>query len=73
MNYNSTEKHYSKRISYIFITKDRTELFNKALGELKKIKDPNDEIILVNGGDEEIIDNSIDMYIQEPDLSQATL
>ncbi len=71
INTNSSEKHYSKRISYIFITKNRTKLFYKALGELKKIKNRNDEIILVNGGDEEIIDNSIDMYIQEPDLNPS--
>ena len=71
INTNSSEKHYSKRISYIFVTKNRTKLFNKAIGELKKIKDPNDEIILVNGGNEKIIDNSIDKYIQEPDISPS--
>ncbi len=38
---------------------------------MKKIKDPTDEIILVNGGNEKIIDNSIDKYIQEPDISPS--
>ena len=69
MNNETSDRFFSKRGSFIYITKNRKELFNKKLLELKNIKDQNDEIIVINGGDSDINDPDIDIYIKEPDIS----
>ena len=69
MNNETSDRFFSKRVSFIYITKNRKELFNKKLLELKNIKDQNDEIIVINGGDSDINDPDIDIYIKEPDIS----
>ena len=69
MNSKTSDRFFSKRVSFIYITKNREKLFNEKLLELKNIKDQNDEIIVVNGGETDINDSDIDVYIKEPDIS----
>jgi len=66
---NTSDKFFSKRVSFICVTKNREKLFKEKLLELKNIKGQNDEIIVVNGGDTDINDPDIDVYIKEPDIS----
>jgi len=69
MDNQTSDRFFSKRVSFIYITKNRKKLFEEKLSELKKIKDQNDEIIVVNGGETEINDSGIDGYIKESDIS----
>ena len=69
MNSKTSDRFFSKRVSFIYITKNREKLFNEKLLELKNIKDQNDEIIVVNGGEIDINNSDIDVYIKEPDIS----
>ena len=66
---NTSVKFFPKRVSFICVTKNREELFKEKLLELKNIKGQNDEIIVVNGGETDIDDPDIDIYIKEPDIS----
>ena len=69
MNNHTSDKHFSKRVSFIYITKNRKKLFEETLLKLKNIKEQNDEIIVINGGETEINVSDIDGYIKEPDIS----
>ena len=69
MNNHTFDKYFSKRVSFIYITKNRKKLFEETLLKLKNIKEHNDEIIVINGGETEINDADIDGYIKEPDIS----
>jgi len=69
MNNQTSDRFFSKRVSFIYITKNRKKLFDEKLLELKNIKGQNDEIIVVNGGETEINDSDIDAYIKESDIS----
>ena len=69
MDNQTSDRFFSKRVSFIYITKNRKKLFDEKLLELKNIKGQNDEIIVVNGGETEINDSDIDEYIKESDIS----
>ena len=64
MNNHTSDKHFSKRVSFIYITKNRKKLFEETLLKLKNIKEKNDEIIVINGGETEINVSDIDGYIK---------
>jgi len=69
MDNQTSDRFFSKRVSFIYVTKNRKKLFDEKLLELKNMKDQNDEIIVVNGGETEINDSAIDEYIKESDIS----
>tara|TARA_B100000700_G_C15059400_1_gene864737 strand:- start:5877 stop:6722 length:846 start_codon:yes stop_codon:yes gene_type:complete len=69
MNYKTSNSIYEKRISFILITKDRPDLVQIALDNLKKILTKEDELILVNGGESNINNPLINKTIKEKDKS----
>ncbi len=69
MNYKTSNSIYEKRISFILITKNRQDRLNKMIRTLNEIKNENDEIIVVNGGDADITSDAVSEHIKEPDIS----
>ena len=59
----------NKRISFILVTKDRPDLVQIALDNIKKILTKEDELILVNGGENNISNPLINKTIKEKDKS----
>jgi len=57
------------RISFIMITKDRPELAKKTIEDIEQIITSSDELILINGGSNNINHPLINKTIQEPDKS----
>ena len=73
---NSFDKFSTKRVSYIFSTKNRPVLFEKSLRRIRSIVKPEDELIVIDGSTNEqtltIIKKYkrfIDKYIHETDMS----
>lgn len=69
MNYKTSDSIFQKRVSFILITKDRQDHLNKMINTLNKIKNNNDEIIVVNGGNADISNELVSAHIKEPDIS----
>ena len=59
----------NKRISFILVTKDRPDLVQIALDNIKKILTKEDELILINGGENNISNPLINKTIKEKDKS----
>lgn len=77
-NENTFDSYSEKRVSYILVTKDRANLLEKSLLNVKSFKTARDELIVVNGGSsDETIEvikkyhELIDKIISEQDLSPA--
>src|SRR3990167_5899291 len=73
---NSFDKFSTKRVSYIFSTKNRPVLFEKSLRRIRSIVKPEDELIVIDCSTNEqtltIIKKYkrfIDKYIHETDMS----
>lgn len=72
----SFEALCKKRVSFVLPTKNRAEHLAKALERYRKLKGPDDEIIVVDGGStdhtHEVVaryNDLIDVFISEPDES----
>ena len=57
------------RISFIMVTKDRPELAKKAIEDIEQIITSSDELILINGGSNNINHPLINKNIKESDKS----
>jgi len=72
------ESYCTKRISYIFSTKNRAAFLEKALDNCRKFLEPEDELIVIDGASQdntrEVVKKNadiIDVFVSEPDLSGA--
>ena len=72
INFDSCSK---KRVSYIIPTKNRASYLDEALMRCRKLKGPDDEVIVIDGGStdgtKEIVKkypDVVDIFVSEPDL-----
>ena len=72
------ENKFSKRISYILITKNRADSLDICLSQFKNIKKNNDELVIIDGESKDhtkqIINkysDIVDIFISEPDSSSS--